>query len=163
MRFVREEAGFARLTTLDARGYPVTRTMTALLLDDWSVATVQRRGHRRIAQWQRRPQTEVSWAGTPREGATNERPHVFDIGRLPPRVVAVRGDATQMAPEWTERIYRQAVTEQRADGHTRAPLRTPEEVEADLVGVWIRPVIVRLEGFGEGAESFTFTPEQGDA
>ncbi|HET7400089.1 MAG TPA: hypothetical protein VFJ94_16360 [Intrasporangium sp.] len=157
-RFVRDEAGFAQLTTLDARGYPVTRTMTAFLLDEWSVATVQRRGHRRIEQWRRRPQTEVTWVGSPRPGATNERPHVFDLGRLPPRVVAVRGEAVLMPPGWTEQVYRAAVTAQRARGNTRAPLRSPEEVAADLVGVLIRPVRVRLEGFGDGAQSFTFVP-----
>ena len=36
-RFVLDEAGFAQLTTIDARGYPVTRTMTAFLQEDWSV------------------------------------------------------------------------------------------------------------------------------
>lgn len=158
--FVTEEAGFSQLTTTDARGYPVTRTMTAFLLDDWSVATVQRRTHHRIAQWRRRPQTEVLWVGPPREGATNDSPHVFDLGLLPPRVVAVRGDATPMSVEWTEEVYRAAVTRQRAQGHTRAPLRTPSQVADDLVGVWIRPTRVRLEGFGQGAESFTFTPAQ---
>ena len=71
-RFVTEEAGFSQLTTTDAHGYPVTRTMTAFLLDDWSVATVQRRTHHRIAQWRRRPQTEVLWVGAPRDGATND-------------------------------------------------------------------------------------------
>lgn len=163
-RFVLDEAAFAQLTTIDARGYPVTRTMTAFLLEDWSVATVQRRGHRRVAQWQRRPQTEVVWVGRPRAGATNERPHVFDIGALPPRVVAVRGDAEVMPQDWTETVYRRAVTAQRAAGNDRAPLRTPEEVTAELVGVRIRPIRVRLEGFGDGAQSFTFDPpQQGDA
>lgn len=162
-RFVRHEATFAQLTTVDARGYPVTRTMTAFLLDDWSIATVQRRGHRRIAQWHRRPQTEVVWIGTPRPGATNERPHVFDIGQLPPRLVAVRGDAVFMPEDWTEHIYRAAVTAQRAQGHIRAPLRSSADVAKELVGVRIQPVRIRLEGFGDGAQSFTFTPQQGEA
>lgn len=159
-RFVLDEAAFAQLTTIDARGYPVTRTLTAFLLDDWSVATVQRRGHRRVSQWRRRSQTEVVWVGTPREGATNERPHVFDIGALPPRVVAVRGDAEVMPPAWTEQVYRRAVTAQRAAGNDRAPLRTPDEVATDLVGVRIRPIRVRLEGFGDGAQALTFDPPQ---
>lgn len=158
--FVRDEAGFAQLTTVDGRGYPVTRTMTAFLLGGWAVGTVQRRAHRRIGQWRRHPQTEVLWVGTPREGATNENPHVFDLGMLPPRVVAVRGDAEVMPEEWTEEVYRREATAQRARGHTRAPLRTPSEVAADLVGVRIRPFRVRLEGFGDGAQSFTFDPQQ---
>lgn len=158
-RFVLEEAGFAQLTTIDARGYPVTRTMTAFLLGDWAVATVQRRLHRRIEQWHRRPQTEVLWVGTPRSGASNEHPHVFDLGLLPPRVVSIRGDAVVMPATWTEEVYRTGVTAQRALGHDRAPLRSPEEVAEELAGVLIRPVRVRLEGFGDGAQSFTFTPE----
>ena len=95
-RFVLDEAEFAQLTTIDARGYPVTRTMAAFLQEDWSVATVQRRLHRRLDQWRRNPRTEVVWTGTPRPGATNERPHVFDLNLLPPRLVAVRGDAQFM-------------------------------------------------------------------
>lgn len=158
--FVRHEAGFAQLTTIDGRGYPVTRTMTAFLLDGWAVGTVQRRAHRRIGQWRQRPQTEVLWVGTPREGATNENPHVFDLGMLPPRVVSVRGDAEVMPEEWTEEVYRREVTAQRARGHARAPLRTASEVAAELVGVRIRPARVRLEGFGAGAQSFTFDPQQ---
>ena len=157
-RFVLDEAGFAQLTTIDARGYPVTRTMAAFLEEDWSVATVQRRLHRRLDQWRRSPRTEVVWTGTPRPGATNERPHVFDLDLLPPRLVAVRGDAQFMEPEWTDGIYRAAVTAQRAAGHDRAPLRSPDEVATQLVGVLIRPVLVRLEGFGEEAQSFLFRP-----
>ena len=134
--------------------------MTAFLLEDWGVATVQRRVHQRIRQWERRPQTEAMWVGTPRADATNERPHVFDIGRLPPRVVAVRGDAVVMGSDWTEDIYRRSVTAQRAAGNDRAPLRTVEEVAAELIGVLIRPARVRLEGFGHGAQSFTFDPPQ---
>ena len=157
-RFVLDEAGFAQLTTIDARGYPVTRTMAAFLRDDWSVATVQRRLHRRLDQWRRNPRTEVVWTGPPRPGATNERPHVFDLNLLPPRLVAVRGDAQFMEPEWTEGVYHAAVTAQRAAGHTRAPLRDADEVATQLVGVLIRPILVRLEGFGEEAESFLFRP-----
>lgn len=165
-RFVLEEAGFAQLTTIDARGYPVTRTMTAFLQEDWGVATVQRRLHQRIDQWRQHPHTEVLWVGSPHPAATNERPHVFDLGLLPPRVVSIRGDAQLMSTAWTEQVYRRAILAQRAAGHDRAPLRPAPEVEEELVGVLIRPVRVRLEGFGEGAQSFTFTPEappQGDS
>jgi hypothetical protein len=159
-RFVHEEAGFAQVTTVDRKGYPVTRTMTAFLLESWTVATVQRRAHRRLAQWRQHPQTEVLWVGIPRPGATNENPHVFDIGRLPPRVVSVRGDAEAMPEEWTEEVYRTAVSAQRTLGHFRAPLRSPAEVAAELVGVRIRPIRIRLEGFGDGAQSFTIDPQQ---
>lgn len=152
--FVRAEAGFAQLTTLDRYGYPVARTMTAFLEPDWSVALVQRRTHARLVQLRRNPRVLVGWVGSPAAGATNERPHVFDIGRLPPRAVFVRGTARFMPDDWTVEWYSRQVGQQRAQGFTRAPLRTPEQVVADLVGVHVEPFRVRLEGFGEGAQSF---------
>src|SRR5699024_4712897 len=79
--FVHGEAGCAQVTTIDADGFPVSRTMTAFLEPDWSVSLVQRAGHRRLAQWRRDPRTLVSWVGPPAPDASNERPHVFDIGQ----------------------------------------------------------------------------------
>lgn len=158
--FVRTEAGFAQVTTVDRRGFPVVRTMTAFLADGWAVDLVQRRGHRRIAQWRRDPRTAVTWVGSPAPGATNERPHVFDLSLLPPRVVSIRGTAEEMPGEWTGRRYFDELVRQRARGGTRAPVRTAAQVEDELVGVRIRPVRVRLEGFGTGAESFTFEIEE---
>jgi hypothetical protein len=158
--FVRTEAGFAQVATIDARGFPVVRTMTAFLADGWAVDLVQRRGHRRIGQWRRDARTSVTWVGTPAAGATNERPHVFDLGLLPPRVVSIRGLADVMPPEWTVRRYDDELARQRERGLTRAPVRSPEQVVDELVGVRIRPVRVRLEGFGTGAESFTFDIEE---
>jgi hypothetical protein len=155
--FVLDEAGFAQVTTIDRDGFPVTRTMTAFLEPDWSVSLVQRAGHRRLEQWRRDPHTLITWVGTPAPGASNERPHVFDLGLLPPRVVAVRGTASAMSAEWTIRVYRREVERQRAAGLVKAPLRTDEEVVAELAGVRIEPVRVRLEGFGVGAESHLWT------
>ena len=153
--FVLTEAGFAQVTTIDRRGFPVVRTMTAFLADGWAVDLVQRRGHRRIAQWRRDPHTTVTWVGGPAPGATNERPHVFDLSLLPPRVVSIRGTAEEMPPEWTVRRYLEELDRLRARGGTRAPVRSREQAEDELVGVRIHPVRVRLEGFGAGAESFT--------
>lgn len=163
--FVREEAGFAQVTTVDVRGFPVGRTMTAFLNDDWSVDLVQRRGHARIAQLRRDPRTLVTWVGDPAPGATNERPHVFDIGRLPPRAVLVRGTARFMDDGWTVERYLHRLGQQRARGFTRAPLRDAGQVMAELVGIHLDPCRVRLEGFGSGAESFdwTVTPPGGTA
>lgn len=160
LTFVCSEAGFAQLTTLDRVGYPVTRTMTAFLSDDWSVALVQRRSHERLHQWQNNPRSQVSWLGSPSPTASNERPHVFDLGLAPPRFVSVRGTAENMSDDWTLDCYREHLAQQRREGHTKAPMRTPEQVLTNLVGVLIRPVKVRLEGFGSGAESFTFTPQR---
>lgn len=157
LRFVHEEAGFAQVTTIDAKGYPVTRSMTAFLEGDWSVSLVQRAAHHRLRQWRANPRTLVCWTGDPSPGQVNERPHVFDLGRLPARVVAVRGDAEFMPEDWTVRTYRTHLEAQRAAGNTRAPVRTDDEVRAELVGVTIRPVRVRLEGFGQGPQSFEWT------
>jgi hypothetical protein len=152
--FVLQEAGFAQVTTRDQWGFPVARTMTAFLEPDWSVELVQRRSHARLRQLRADPRLLVSWVGTPRDGASNERPHVFDIGRLPPRTVFVRGTAAFMDDDWTVERYLRHVMQQRAQGFDRAPLRDAAQVTADLVGVRLAPVRLRLEGFGEGAQSF---------
>ena len=161
LAFVTGEAGFAQVTTIDGRGFPVARTMTAFLDDDWSVALVQRRTHARLRQLAVDPRLLVTWVGTPAEGATNERPHVFDLGRLPPRVVFVRGTAHFQDDEWTVERYLRHVEQQRAQGFTRAPLRTRTQAAADLVGVRVAPYRIRLEGFGRGAQSFDITLHAG--
>lgn len=157
LRFVLDEAGFAQLTTIDRHGFPVGRSMTAFLNEDWSVDLVQRRTHARLSQLRRDPRTLVTWVGDPAPGATNERPHVFDIGRLPARAVFVRGTARFLDDAQTVALYSRHVSEQRAQGFTRAPLRDPEQVISDLVGVHLEPRRVRLEGFGEGAQSFDWS------
>jgi hypothetical protein len=156
--FVRREAGFAQVTTLDSHGYPVGRTMTAFLEDDWSVVLVQRRLHRRIEQWQRDPRTLVTWAGDPDATSTNEHPHVFDLGLLIPRVVMVRGDVSAMPDDETWFRYQQAMHQHRSAGNTRAPVRTRQQAADELVGVRLCPTRVRLEGFGVEAQSFTWSP-----
>ncbi len=164
-RFVREEAGFAQVTTLDIKGFPVSRSMTAFLADDWSISLVQRRSHQRMNQMRRDPHILVTWVGSPAPGATNERPHVFDIGQLPSRVVFVRATTEFMDEEWTWDCYEREVHRQRSQGFDRAPLRTRDQVREDLVGVRLEPYRVRLEGFGEGAQSFdwTITTTSGDS
>jgi hypothetical protein len=157
LAFVHEEAGFAQVTTIDRHGFPVGRSMTAFLNDDWSVDLVQRRSHTRLAQLRREPRTLVTWVGDPAPGATNERPHVFDIGRLPARAVYVRGTARFMDDAATVACYSRHVARQRAQGFTRAPLRDADQVRSDLVGVHLEPYRVRLEGFGTGAQSFDWT------
>jgi hypothetical protein len=154
--FVQTEAAFAQVTTIAADGYPVVRTMTAFLEQDWSVSLVQRRLHSRIRQWGKDSRTLVSWLGSPAPGASNESPHVFDINALPPRLVSVRGDVEFMPDDWTVARYEEHVREQRSRGYVRAPHRTAEEVVRDLVGVSLRPRRVRVEGFTDGARSFTW-------
>ncbi|HET9944188.1 MAG TPA: hypothetical protein VFR56_00950, partial [Actinomycetes bacterium] len=112
--FVRTEAGFAQVTTLDAYGYPASRSATAFLADGFAVDLVQRRVHRRLEQIGANPRLLVTWVGAPAPGATNERPHVFDIGRLPDRAVLVRGTAEVMADDWTWEVYARHRAEQLA-------------------------------------------------
>lgn len=160
--FVRHEAGFAQVVSLDHAGGPVGRSVTAFLEDDWSVSLIQRRGHARLRQMRACPRVLVIWLGTPAEGATNEHPHVFDLGLPPPRGVFVRGAVRFMDGEWTETCYRRQINAQRAAGHLKAPLRSPEQVARDLVGVRVDPVRVRLEGFGVGAESIDWAEPRGE-
>ncbi len=156
-RFVFDEAGFAQVVSRDRHGHLAGRTMTAFLNQDWSVDLVQRRQHARLAQWRRDPHTLVIWVGTPAIGATNDHPHVFDIDTLPPRAVFIRGTISFLDADETERIYRREIEAQRAHGFTKAPLRNRDEVERDLAAVHLAPYRVRLEGFGDGAQSFDFT------
>lgn len=158
--FLGDIAGFAQVTTLDRAGFPAARTMTAFAAADWSVALVQRNTHARLAQWRNNPRTLVSWIGPPAPAASNEAPHVFDLGLLPPRAVFVRGMATVMDPAWTIRVYEQRLDEQRSVGNTRAPVRDRANIMDQLVGVLVRPVRIRLEGFGFGAQSFDWNIEE---
>src|SRR5690348_11143984 len=121
--FVRTEAGFAQVTTLDAYGYPVSRSATAFLADGFAVDLVHRRVHRRLEQIAVDPRLLIVWIGSPAPGATNERPHVFDIGRLPDRAVMVRGTAEVMDDEWTWGVYARHRAAQLARGQDRAPAR----------------------------------------
>lgn len=159
--FLRDEAGFAQVTTLDRHGFPVARTMTAFIRDDWSVDLVQRRSHARLAQWRRNLRTQITWIGSPAAGASNEAPHVFDLGLLPPRAAFVRGTAAVMDDDWTVNCYQRRLAVQRAAGHTRAPVRDRSRIVTELVGVHVTPVRVRLEGFGRGAESFNWPIHRG--
>src|SRR5690606_10817713 len=59
LAFLREEARFAQLYTVDRQGFPVGRTVGAPINDDWSVDLVQRRVHRRLGQLARNPHLEI--------------------------------------------------------------------------------------------------------
>ena len=160
MRFLREEAGFAQLVTVTEDGFPVARTVGAPVNDDWSVDLVQRKGHRRLAQLRRNPRLELVWVGSPAPGSINDRPAVFDFGLLVPRVVFLRGIAEPMDGDQTAECYRRLSARQRARGLTKAPRRSAENVRAELAGIHVRPVRVRVEGFGRGAQSYAWTVEE---
>ncbi len=162
-RFVQTEAGFAQVYTINRDGYPVGRTMVAVLNDDWSVDLVQRRQHRRIGQIRRNPRMEVVWVGPPAAGSVNDRPHVYDVGLAIPQVVFLRGRGVFMNEEELLETYTRQTAIQRGRGLTRAPLRSADNVRTELVGIRVRPEQVRAEGFGVGAASFTWDVADGSA
>lgn len=156
MQFVNHEAGFAQVFTINNDGFPVGRTMVAVVEADWSVVLIQRRVHKRIRQMERNPKTEVVWVGDPAPNSINDRPHVYDFGLDIPRVVFVRGIAEFMGEdELVGKFFKQTLIQQNK-GLTKAPVRTRENVIEELVGVTINPIQVRVEGFGIGAQSFTW-------
>ena len=152
--FVRTEAGFAQVTTIGRGGLPVGRTMSAFLAEDWSIELVQRRLHHRMGQLQRDPSILVTWVGPPAESSTNEHPHVFDLGLLIPRAVFVQGHAEPLSEQQTWDSYAAHTGVLRAAGHHRAPQRSREDVADQLAGLRVQPARVRLEGFGDEAETF---------
>ncbi|MCL6650343.1 MAG: hypothetical protein K6U89_18725 [Chloroflexi bacterium] len=159
LRFLREEAGFAQVFTVNRAGFPVGRTMVAPINDDWSVDLVQRKVHRRIAHWRRHPHTEIVWVGPPHRSNRNLRPHVYDWCVQVPRVVFLRGRAEFLSPEDLVACYERQTALNRAEGRDLAPRRDRENILAELIGVRIRPLQVRAEGFGPGPESYTWRVE----
>lgn len=155
--FLRTEAGFAQVVTVTRAGFPVGRTMGAPVNDDWSVDLIQRRVHRRLGQLRANPRLEITWVGPPAPDSVNDRPHVYDFGLLVPRVVFLRGIAEFRDDAWTVERYQRQTRINTGRGFTQAPARDAEEVARDLVGIHVRPVRVRAEGFGAGATSYTWT------
>ncbi len=159
--WLRTEAGFAQVYTVNKDGYPVGRTMAAPVDDDFTIWMVQRKVHKRIGQWRRNPRTEVVWLGAPAPDSRNDSPHVYDLNLAIPRAVFIRGDAEFLDDATTVEVFQRQTELHRSRGWTKAPLRTPENIVAELVGVRLRPLQVRVEGFGEGAASFLWKPEPG--
>ena len=160
MNFLREEASFAQLTTINRVGYPTGRTLGVFVNSDWSVDLVQRRTHVRLEQMRRNPKVQIVWVGTPAAGSTNDHPHVFDFGRPIPRVVFLRGTAEFMDDDWTWTIFSGWTRRHHEWGLIKAPIREEDNVRASLVGVHVHPLDVRVEGFGHEAETFTWLIEE---
>jgi hypothetical protein len=157
LQWLRRDAGFAQVFSINKAGYPVGRTMAAPIDDSFTVWLVQRQVHKRMQHWQRNPRTEVVWVGTPAPGSRNDSPHVYDLNLLVPRAVFLRGDVEFLDASTLLDVFQKQTARHLANGWTKAPLRTPENIVAELVGVRIRPLQVRVEGFGDGAASFTWT------
>ena len=160
LEWLHAEAGFAQVCTINKDGYPVSRTMAAPVDAGFTVWMVQRKVHKRMLHWQRNPRTEVVWMGTPAAESRNDSPHVYDLNLLIPRGVFIRGDAEFLDDATTRELFRKQTALHRSRGWTKAPERTDENIAAELVGVKINPVLVRVEGFGDGAASFSWDPRQ---
>jgi hypothetical protein len=158
LQWLRTEAGFAQVFSINKAGYPAGRTMAAPIDDDFTVWMVQRNVHKRIGHWQRNPRTEVLWLGTPAPGSRNDSPHVYDRNLLVPRAVFLRGDAEFLDDATLVEVFEKQTALHRSRGWTKAPVRTRENIVAELICVRIRPLQVRVEGFGDGAASFTWKP-----
>ena len=134
--------------------------MVAPIQPDWSVVLVQRSVHKRLEQMKNNPHVEIVWVGTSVPGSVNDRPHVYDFGLLIPRVVFLRGLAEFMDEQAAAEAFQSQTIIQRAKGLTSAPMRSIENIKEELVGVRIVASQIRAEGFGTGAESFTWKVEK---
>lgn len=158
--FLTTEAGFAQVFTINQEGFPVGRTMVAVARPSWDVDLVQRRVHRRIGQLRRNPKAEIVWTGPPRVDSVNDRPHVYDFGLQVPRAVFIRGTARFMSDDELLATYQRQTGRQINLGFTNAPIRTPEKVIEELIGIVIEATQVRVEGFGVGARSYQWNPRE---
>jgi hypothetical protein len=159
LTWLHTEAGFAQVYTVNQAGYPLGLTMAAPVDDEFTVWLVQRKVHKRIDRWRRNPKTEVVWMGAPAPGSRNDSPHTYDLNLAIPRGVFIRGDAEFLDDATLVERFQQQTALHRSRGWTKAPERTVENIVSELVGVRIRPLQVRVEGFGDGAASFTWKPE----
>ncbi len=160
LHWLTNEAGFAQVFSINKAGYPVGRTMAAPIDDHFTVWLVQRKVHKRLLHWKRNPRSEVVWIGTPAPGSRNDSPHVYDCNLLVPRGVFLRGDAEFLDDDALVAAFERQTALHRARDWNNAPLRTRDNIVSELVGVKIQPRQIRVEGFGEGAASFVWTPEQ---
>lgn len=160
LHWLHHEAGFAQVFSINKAGYPVGRTMAAPIDDQFTIWLVQRKVHKRVMHWKRNPRTEVVWIGAPAAGSRNDSPHVYDRNLLVPRGVFLRGDAEFLDDNVLVDVFERQTAVHRARGWTKAPQRTRENIVSELVGVKIWPKQIRVEGFGEGAASFVWIPEQ---
>jgi hypothetical protein len=156
--FLDEGPRFAQLVTVDRHGAPVTRTVGVEVRADWTVDLLARRGHARLRQLAVNPHLQLLFVAGPRTAEPPARPAVIDYGRPVPRLVALTGTAEPLDADAARAAYRRQTDGALAAGHTRAPARTAEQVDADLAGLRVRIHRVRAEGFGDGALAETWNP-----
>lgn len=156
MAFLTQEAGFAQVCSISNEGFPVGRTVGAPVNADWSVDLIQRSVHRLLGQLRRNPRVDVIWLGSPAPESVDDRPHVYDFGLPVPRAVFLRAVAEFMDTEWTIEQFQPLTAIHRAREQVKAPERTVADIRAQLVGIRVRPVRVRREGSGAGAQDYAW-------
>lgn len=149
---------FAQLVTVDGSGAPVTRTVGAEVGPDWTVELLTRREHARLKQLAANPLMQLLFVAEPLTTEPPAHPAVIDYGLPVPRLVALSGVAEPMDADATRRSYRRQSEAALARGCHRAPHRTPDQVDADLVGLRVRVHRVRAEGFGGERLAETWDP-----
>ena len=158
LRWLQTEAGFAQVFSINNAGYPVGRTMAAPVDEHFTVWLAQRKVHKRLLHWKRNPRAEVVWMGTPAPDSRNDSPHVYDCNLLVPRGVFLRGDAEFLDEATLVDVFERQTALHRGRGWTKAPERSRDNIVSELVGVRIRAIQIRAEGFGEGAASYVWQP-----
>ncbi len=68
----------------------------------------------------------------------------------------LRGDAGLLDEATTVDLFERQIALYRSRGWTKAPLSDRANIAVELVRVRIRPIQIRVEGFGDGAASFTW-------
>lgn len=146
MAFLTTEVRFAQVFTVNRAGFPVGRTMGAPVNSDWSVDLLQRRVLGRVRQMQADPHVEIVWSGAPAKPSE----------RAVPRTVFLRGTAEFLDDEAAVAQYRQFIARIGGGEGPGPARRDDDEVRRELVAVHVRPVRVRAEGFGVGAQAFSW-------
>jgi hypothetical protein len=138
----------AQVWTINSGGFPVGRSVGATLRDGWNINLIQAKDNGRVSQVRLHPEMTLEW----NDGGRT-------TGKLTtPRVIFLRGRGTLFDGDALVEAYNWRVeTMKRRTGSVHHQL-SEEEVRARLIGVRVEPLLVRAEGFGEGAEVFQWVP-----
>ena len=141
-----QDLNMGQVYTVNKEGFPTGRTIGANLNDDWSVDLMQAKDNGRVTQVRRHPQMAIEWNDGGRSGNLNI-----------PKAVFLRGIGETFEGDRLVMAYNKRMDRMEKRGSTRP--RLPEaQVREELVGIHVRPVLVRAEGFGDYAEVFVWAP-----
>jgi general stress protein 26 len=141
LAFLQERMGFAQVHTVNEAGYPAGRTMGASINDDWTLDMIGPKGARRIDHVRNNGKVEVVWV---------------DNSTRIPKAVFLQGTGTVFEGDELVERYNRRMDINEARGRGRGPRQAPDVVRETLLGIHVKPVRVRVEGFGEGTEIFSW-------